>query len=119
MVSPDFIGKSEDYAMCEMTLGGKILRRLKVSTIMALLAVGVVLRDIALWAVALVQAGVTLGLYIGPLMKAAERFMSDLLMMPVRWIVALLLLFGVGTTWVEEVFPEVVEFVKNDLPLLK
>jgi hypothetical protein len=105
--------------MDEVTSGRKVLKRLKVATIMSLLAVGVVLRDIASWAVALVQAGVTLGIYIGPLMKAAQRLWSDLLMMPVRLIVALLLLFGIGIAWIEKVFPEVVGLVQNDLTLLK
>jgi hypothetical protein len=105
--------------MDKMTTVRKVLKRLKVATILILLAVGVVLRDIAVWAVALVQAGVTLGVHIGPLMKAAQKLWSDLWIMPVRLILALILLFGVGIRWVDRVFPEVVEFVRNDLPLLK
>ncbi len=96
----------------------KILKRLKVASIVALLALGVVLRDFALWAVALVQAGVTFGVMIGPLMKAANRLGSDLFMFPVRLILAVLILFGIGSDWVCKAHPEAMEFVKNDLAAL-
>ena len=84
-----------------------MMKRFKVAFILVLFAFGVSFRCIGVWIYNLIVAAVTLGVHIGPLMSQSW---SDLYFFPVRLILAILILFGLGKNWIEKVFPESINF---------
>lgn len=90
-----------------------VLWRAKIAGLSSLLAVGLLLKSFGLWAAGLVQAAVSFGLHSGPLMKAAGQLMTDIVMLPVRIVVALAFIFGLPQTVLETVLPQIKQYTTH------
>jgi len=61
-----------------------------------------------MWAVGLIQAGVSLGMNSGPLFKVAGDLMTSIFLTPVRLVVAIAFIFEIPKKWLEIVLPSIV-----------
>jgi hypothetical protein len=77
------------------------------------------LKAIGMWAVGLIQAGVSFGLHSGPLFKAAGNLFDSIFLTPVRVIISITFIFGIPLKWLEVVLPPILKYTKTQSSSLK